>query len=95
MGVAGPESILADQLRISVIQGKNKGSLYAYVFGVCVFAFLFFLQVDHKASLPLSYICLDKTVTIGKLLIALSYHFTKKKKRTAYYSAQQMFYQKK
>lgn len=61
---------------------------------VCVldlcFCFLFSLQVDHKASLPLSYICLDKTVTLRgeKLLIALSSSFYKKKKTLAYYSAQ-------
>lgn len=53
--------------------------------GFVFFAFLFFLQVDHKASLPLSYICLDKTVTLRgeKLLMALSSSFYKK---TACYS---------
>lgn len=52
------------------------------VLGLC-FCFLFFLQVDHKASLPLSYICLDKTVNLReeKLLIALSPSFYKKKKK--------------
>lgn len=82
--VAGPESVLADQLKVQSFKGKIREAPYIHV---CVlglrFCFLFFLQVDHKASLPLSYICLDKTVTLRgeKLLIALSSSFYKKKKK--------------